>query len=324
MKTGTKIFLIAAAVLILIGALLYVGVMAKNDWNFASLGKSDYETNTYDVTDSFHSISIRSDTEDISFVPSDDGSCRVEIREKKDKSHTVTVKEDSLCIEGPESENWSISFWFFSSNEPKITVYLPESEYKTLFIDENTGSVSVPAEFKFESIDITASTGAVDCRASAAGAIRIETSTGSIGVRDLTAGELQLTVSTGKVAVQSVTCEGAVEVGVTTGKTELTDVSCGSLVSEGSTGAIAMKNVLAVDRITVRRDTGSVRFEACDAAELDIETDTGDVTGTLLTEKVFIARSDTGRVKVPETTAGGKCKVTTDTGDIEISVSQAP
>ena len=200
------------------------------------------------------------------------------------------------------------------------SVWLPETEYKTLFIDESTGSVTIPAEFQFESIDVTASTGAVDCRASASGAIRIETSTGGIQVRDLTAGSLKATVSTGKVELRSVFCEGAVEVGVTTGKTELTDVTCGSLVSEGSTGAIALKNVVAAGSMNIRRDTGDVRFEGCDAAELDIETDTGDVTGTLLTEKVFIARSDTGRFKVPETTAGGKCKITTDTGDIEISV----
>ena len=57
-------------------------------------------------------------------------------------------------------------------------------------------------------------------------------------------------------------------------------------------------------------------FDRCDAAELSITTDTGDVKGTLLSDKVFIARTDTGRVHVPETTNGGKCKITTSTGDI--------
>ena len=320
MKTITKVLLIAAALLILVGALLFTAVMAKNDWNFASLGKGDYETRSYDVAEDFQSIDIRSDTENISFLPSNDGTCRVEIREKQEETHTVNVKNGTLCIEKPKNEGWSISFFSNPFTEPKITVYLPKTEYKTLFIDESTGSVTIPADFQFESIDVTASTGAVDCRASASGTIRIETSTGSIGVRDLTAGELQLTVSTGKVEVQSVSCAGAVEVEVTTGKTELSDLSCESLISEGSTGAIALKNVVAAGSMNIRRDTGSVRFEGCDAAELTVETDTGDVTGTLLTEKVFIVRSDTGRVKVPETTAGGKCKVTTDTGDIEISV----
>ena len=73
--------------------------------------------------------------------------------------------------------------------------------------------------------------------------------------------------------------------------------------------------------MTVERSTGDVRLEQCDAEELDIRTDTGDVKGSLLTEKVFIVRSDTGRIKVPESITGGKCRVTTDTGDIEITVA---
>ena len=47
---------------------------------------------------------------------------------------------------------------------------------------------------------------------------------------------------------------------------------------------------------------------------------TVDVTGTLLSEKVFIAQSGTGRIDVPETTTDGKCKITTDTGRISLSI----
>ena len=61
-------------------------------------------------------------------------------------------------------------------------------------------------------------------------------------------------------------------------------------------------------------------LDGCDAAEIFIETDTGDITGTLLTEKVFDAHSDTGRVAVPKTGSGGSCKLNTDTGDIKVTV----
>jgi hypothetical protein len=40
----------------------------------------------------------------------------------------------------------------------------------------------------------------------------------------------------------------------------------------------------------------------------------------LLSEKVFITKSDTGRIDVPETVTGGKCKITTDTGSIRIYI----
>ena len=71
----------------------------------------------------------------------------------------------------------------------------------------------------------------------------------------------------------------------------------------------------------VDRSTGDVRLDRCDAAEISIRTDTGDVIGTLRSEKVFFVRTDTGRVDVPETAAGGKCAITTDTGDVSISLA---
>ena len=63
-----------------------------------------------------------------------------------------------------------------------------------------------------------------------------------------------------------------------------------------------------------------MRLEDCDAGELLISTDTGDVHGTLLTEKIFLVRSSTGEIHVPETVSGGKCKITTSTGDIHIEI----
>jgi len=54
---------------------------------------------------------------------------------------------------------------------------------------------------------------------------------------------------------------------------------------------------------------------------LRIKTDTGNVTGTLLSEKVFLVETDTGRINVPRTTAGGVCEITTDTGDVLLSYS---
>ena len=83
-----------------------------------------------------------------------------------------------------------------------------------------------------------------------------------------------------------------------------------------------MKNVIATERFSIERDTGDVILEGCDAAEIFIETDTGDVRGTLLSEKVFITETDTGRVSVPSSITGGRCEITTDTGNIKINIQQ--
>ena len=105
---------------------------------------------------------------------------------------------------------------------------------------------------------------------------------------------------------------------VSTGETALHRVSCRNLTSNGSTGEISLHHVVSGGSLSITRSTGDIRFDDCDAATLLIETDTGDVSGRLLSDKVFITHTDTGRVKVPNTSTGGRCEIRTDTGDIQI------
>ncbi len=110
------------------------------------------------------------------------------------------------------------------------------------------------------------------------------------------------------------------KVNVSTGKATLTDIRCKNVVSEGKTGDISLRNVIAVKTISVARSTGDVRFDHSDGGAIFVKTDTGDVTGSLLTDKVFLAQSSTGDVDVPKTTVGGKCEIKTGTGDIIITI----
>lgn len=82
-----------------------------------------------------------------------------------------------------------------------------------------------------------------------------------------------------------------------------------------------MKRVIAEGEFDIKSDTGDVKFSDSDAEEIYAETDTGDVTGTLCSEKIFQTHSDTGDIHVPDSLTGGRCKITTDTGDIEIRIT---
>ena len=83
---------------------------------------------------------------------------------------------------------------------------------------------------------------------------------------------------------------------------------------------ISLKNVIATEKISIESDVGDIKFEGSDAAEIYFKTSTGDVAGTLLSEKIFITDTSTGRISVPKTTTGGKCEIKTSTGDIEIAI----
>ena len=151
--------------------------------------------------------------------------------------------------------------------------------------------------------------------------LKIETTTGDIRTEGVRAGEILLSATTGQIDVRSAVCEGEVSASVKTGKVNLSDVTCQSFRSKGSTGDLTMKNVIASNSFTVERGTGDIRFDRCDAQEITVTASTGDVTGTLLSEKVFVAKTSTGRVAVPETMSGGTCRIQTSTGDIRITLA---
>ena len=72
--------------------------------------------------------------------------------------------------------------------------------------------------------------------------------------------------------------------------------------------------------IHIESDTGDVTFDMSDAEKIFVKTGTGDVRGTLLTGKSFSVKTDTGKIDIPKDSIGGKCEITTDTGNIKISV----
>lgn len=319
MKKATRAWLIAAASLVLIGCILFAGAMSAIGWDFSKLSTVDYELNAHEIAEPFRDIALSTDTANIAFVPSEDGKCRVECYEEENARHSVAVEGDALAIQRIDARPWydRIGLHFGS---PRITIYLPAAEYGALSIRESTGSIEIPKAFAFASADISLTTGDVDFRASAAESIQIKASTGAIRVENVSAGSLELSTTTGAATVLGATCRGDITISVSTGRANLTDISCRSIISTGTTGSIALDRVIAESAISIERSTGNVRFSGCDAAELHIKTSTGDVTGSLLTDKVFAIDAGTGRVDVPNSTAGGKCEIATRTGDVKMEI----
>lgn len=249
-KKQTKVWLVIAGFLILAGLIVH-----------SVLHNGSYETNTYEITESFHNLSINTDTADITFALSEDGKCRVQCYEEEKVKHCVTIREDTLVIEVVNSKSW-YDYIGINISSPKITVFLPKAQYDSFLIDVSTGNVRI----------------------------------GNLSVK-----ELNISVSTGDVT--------------------LANLPCNNLTSTGSTGNVHLDHVTAAQKLSIERSTGNVKFDGCDAAEIFVETDTGNVTGSLLTEKIFFTHTDTGRIDVPQSVTGGKCEITTDTGNIKITIA---
>ena len=317
MKKG---WIIAAIALLLAGIAVCVVAMAVLGFNFRALSTVNYETRTYPAVGTFENISISTQTDEVRFLPSEDGKCSVVCREMEGVSHNIKVQDGALSIETVNERSWMDEI-SINGGSPSITVYLPGTAYQDVTVQTDTGDIEIPADFSLRNLQVRGDTADVECLADISGKAEIKLTTGDIRLSELKAGSLDLGVSTGEVTVRSVICSGDVNIHVSTGKTQLNGLQCVALRTDGSTGDITLKDVIASGTMTVERTTGDVAFEDADAAEIFVTTSTGEVKGTLRSEKVFITESDTGKQDVPKTITGGRCEITTDTGDIEIRVS---
>lgn len=130
---------------------------------------------------------------------------------------------------------------------------------------------------------------------------------------------IQVNTTTGNIDLENITATN-IEFSVTTGDVKITNCQCDTLISEGSLGNLTLTDVIAAESFSLTRSTGDIRFNRCDAGKIFAKTDLGNVEGSLLSDKVFLTRTDLGTVDVPSTTTGGKCELYTDTGNIKIKI----
>ena len=322
MSKKAKIWLIIAICLVLIGGIIFGSVMTMLNWDFSKLSTVKYETNTYEITEDFAKILITTIEGSVEIVPSDDGKCKAVCYEDKKVKHEVKTESDHLIIEAHDSRKWYDYINFFSFSTPKITLYLPTDMIKSLYINGSTGDIDISSSFTFEEIDVVTSTGDVNCYASATGAVKIEVNTGSIDITSVNADSLSLSTSTGNIKVKMATCSGDISTKTTTGDTIIMATDCKNLYSTGRTGDIKIVGVNASDNFNIECTTGDIEFENSDANEIYAKTSTGDIEGTLLSDKIFFTETSTGEVEVPKSTSGGRCELTTSTGDIEIEIAR--
>lgn len=76
----------------------------------------------------------------------------MECCEEEKAEHSVTVENDTLVIELADTRSWRDCIGF-RLGSPKITVYLPDTEYDTLTVDEDTGDIDIPGNIAFRNID---------------------------------------------------------------------------------------------------------------------------------------------------------------------------
>lgn len=256
MSKKTKIWLLTAACLVLLGGILFVGGMGMSGWDVTKLESTKYETNSYAPETAIMDIRVTTKTADVILRPSDREEISVVCYEQNRAKHEVSVKDGVLEIRLVDQRKWydHIGIHF---GTPKITLSIPQGQYGALMIQANTGKITVPKEFGFETVDISLSTGDVTCEASVRGHMKLRTTTGNIRLQDVTADSMELATSTGDIT--------------------LTRCDAGVLKIEATTGNIT-GSLLSPKTFTAKATTGKVNVpEHTTGGSCEITTSTGNI-----------------------------------------------
>ena len=320
MNTAKKVLLVVAIASILAGMMLCFGGFAAMGFAFTELNSMTHETHTYTIEEPFTNLFIDGAECDIRLLPSETGDCRVVCRESVKIDHTVRVVDGTLTIERVDHRKWYERFASFHWGKMEVAVYLPESAYASLSVSGVSGNVEIPADFSFTNAQVQCTSGDVRFLASVENKLSIKTVSGNLSVRDLAPKSLYVQTTSGDVTIASVRTEAELEVKTVSGDIGFSQVECGSVNAETTSGDVGASALCVSGSMRIKTVSGDVDLRGCDADTLWIKTTSGDVSGRLLTEKSFLTDTTSGRVRVPPSQSGGRCEVTTVSGDISFTI----
>ena len=300
MNGGKKTAMIIALICIAIGLVLTLIAFLVIGFDPTRLNNLQSKTVEYTVEESFNKIDINVVEADIKLLLSTDGKTRVVCSETDKIIHHVLVENGTLKIEREDLRAWYEHIGFFWSRM-SVTVYLPKTEYETVRLKSVSGNIVSNTKFKF-------------------GDAIAKTISGEILLSDLTAKKLLAESTSGDLRLNRVNTEETLSLKTVSGNLSWQNGTALSLNGECTSGNIALSDCKTSYDMCLKTVSGEITLRACDAASLELKTVSGNVHATLLSEKNFITDTTSGDVRVPNGDKGGKCRISTVSGNITASI----
>lgn len=338
MKTSKKVSIIIASASIVAGIGILFAAALKAEFNIEKFNTVDLTYTTYTVDDQFEKISADIADCDFRIEASIDESCSIACKENEHTKDEIFVENGTLMIKRRDNSRWYDHLGFFwNSNE--ITLYLPKTKYKELQIKSSSGDIIVPQEFSFDSAQVQCSSGCVDFNACVSEKAMVGTSSGDVYIRNASPKLFDISSTSGDIEIISLNSKSDMTVNSTSGDINITDVECKSLNSNSTSGEVEITGLKSenlsirttsgdvdiihadiADKLHINCTSGDADISESDAGTLYIKSTSGDVSGSFLSEKVFITDTKSGDVDVPHSASGGKCEIYTTSGDISFYV----
>lgn len=287
MNKGTKIALIVAACLIVLGMILLCVSISIGGFSLSYLRSDSIDTTnivakTAGISEEFSTVRIEEALCDIQILPSTDGKCRVDYTDSDLFTHKLEVKGETLTITVEDTGSWQDHF-MISMGETYVKLYLPMDTLEKLEIATASGNVHIPDRFTF-------------------GTASIATASGNLNFSARVNGDLSIGTASGDVA--------------------LNGTKAASLSVETASGDVELDRVIVAGHMEINTASGDIELYRVDSDTAEFDTASGDIEGTILSPKDFRYDTASGDIELPRSDeSAGRWTFDTVSGDIELDIA---
>ncbi len=309
-----KTIIIISCILVALG-LVITGVSLLLGGSF----EEDTQRVTYDIEGDFTDIDIKTSDANIIVKSSESGKSYVECDESDKITYKVEIKNGRLLIE--EDIKSFLAFFGIRFSARMCILYLSNDSYGELEINSGSGRIDCTDQsLSFSDAEVNSASGDVFLASRISEDVEIATSSGDITVNGSELSSLKIATASGSISLSDIISEGAAKITSASGDIHAENINSGSLKMSSSSGKITLKSALVSGISELNTGSGDIELISSDSGEYNIETGSGNVWGTLLSTKLFDVSTGSGRINVPPSENGGKCKIKTGSGNINISI----
>ncbi len=319
MKKSTKVILIVALCMFLSGIFVCMSALSMKGMDFDNMFKDNSTVRVATYDEVFLSVDAQVKSGSLEIFPTSDDELKIECTEPENTYYDIKFEGDTLVIRRIDNRQWHQYFMNFSREGIKI--YLPERAYEDIKLDASSGKIIVNDGLSCRNLTAESTSGSVRAYGiNAQELVSLKGTSGQVVSDTVKAENMKVSCTSGKVTLGNIELTGDLNVENSSGNVEASSVNCTSFSAENTSGGITCSGVIAQDNINAKNTSGSINILQSDAQTLNLKSTSGSIRGTLLSDKIFIAESTSGSVKVPQTTQGGICKVKTTSGSVDITV----
>lgn len=301
MSKGKRVAIIIAVCCIATGLLLTVISFSILRFDFSKLNMETFETNTYNIEETFNDIAINDVECDIRLLKSTDGKCKVVCGESDNIVNDIQVENNTLIIKRTDNRPWYKHIGIWWSIDLDVSIYLPQDTYNMLYLKSVSGDIYADEVFTFSEATVISTSGDITFNSNTENSLIIKSTSGDI---------ISNSKAVGKATVKS-----------TSGEIKLQNIAANEMTVSSTSGDIKLSSVITIGNTECSAVSGDIELDRCDAGTLDLKTTSGEISGTLMSPKNFITSTVSGNVKVPSSHAYvGDCSIKTTSGNIKIDV----